>query len=399
MPMQNFVSFLPTRIIFGNGKFETLGEEAARLGRRALIVTYPGSTLAEQVARAKKLLQQAGLSWAVFAEVESNPSHTLINRGGEAARQQGCDVVIGLGGGSAIDAAKGIAVTATALAGSGQADIWKIFEGEPISQKPLAVIAVPTTAGTGSEATFFTVVSQRELHRKEGFARPQFYPTISLVDPLLTLDLPPEITAATGMDALSHAIEASYCRMSTPVVDALALAAIRLAAGNLRRAVYDGKDLNGRYNMLLANTLAGMAITQSDSCLAHVIGEAVGGVYNTGHGQSVAVCLPATMEYNCIAAPEKFAAIAQALGVDTADLTDRQAALKAPGAVRELIQDLGMPLGLAALGVEDLSEVKQLVNRPGMDASSPRPANSAAFDLLLMACMSAGMSYWEMGGR
>jgi alcohol dehydrogenase len=394
MMMQNFVSFLPTRIIFGNGKFATLGEEAARLGKRALIVTYPSPTLGEYVVQAVEMLQKNGVSSAVFDEVESNPSHTLINRGGAVARQEGCDLVIGLGGGSAIDAAKGIAVTATE-----EEDIWKIFEGTPITRPTLPVIAVSTTAGTGSEATFFTVISHRELHRKEGFARPQFYPTLSLVDPLLTLDLPPEITAATGMDALSHAIEACYCKMSTPVVDALAASAIRLVAQNLRRAVYDGKDLSARYNMMLANTLAGMAITQSDSCLAHVIGEAVGGVYNTGHGVSVAVCLPATMEYNCVAELQKFADIALWMGEDTRGLTLRQAAMKAPGAVRDLIHDLSMPKGLAALGVNDLSEVVALVNRPGMDASSPRPVDRQTFDRLLQACISSEMSYWALGGN
>jgi alcohol dehydrogenase len=393
MVMQNFGSFLPTRIIFGNGSFAALGVEAARLGKRALVVTYPSPTLDNLLQQTVDRLAENGVSSVIFAEVEANPSHTLVNRGGELARQAGCDLVIGLGGGSAIDCAKGIAVTVGA-----EPDIWKIFEGAPITAA-LPVLAVPTTAGTGSEATFFSVISHRELHRKEGFARQQFYPTVSLVDPLLTLDLPPAITAATGMDALSHAIEAYYCRMSTPVVEALAQSAIRLVAQNLRAAVYNGQDLNARYNMLLANTLAGMAITQSDSCLAHVIGEAVGGVYNTGHGVSVAVCLPATMEYNCVAYPERFANIATWMGENTAGLTQRQAAMLAPGAVRSLIHDLGLPLGLAALGVGDLSEVKALVNRPGMDASSPRPADSQAFDLLIEACMSAEMSYWALGGH
>ena len=392
--MQNFGFHIPTRILFGNGKFEVLGKEVSQLGKRALIVTYPNAVLERYLDQAIKLLGDNGVPVVVYNQVEANPDHNLINRGGELARSENCDVVIGLGGGSAMDAAKGIAVVA-----SENQDIWEIYKGAPITHETIPMVAIPTTAGTGSEATFFAVVSHRELKQKEGFARQQFFPKLSIVDPLLTLDLPPRITAETGLDALSHAIEAYYCKFSTPVVDALAVQAIGLVSDNLRKAVYDGKDQVARYNMMLANTLAGMAITQSDSCLAHVIGEAVGGVYNTGHGLSVALCLPATMEYNSIAALEKFATIADLMGEDVSYMTLREAALRAPSAVRDLIKDLDLPLGLRAIGIADLTEVKQLVNRPGWDASSPRPASPDDFDILLEACMEPTMSYWELGGH
>ena len=150
--------------------------------------------------------------------------------------------------------------------------------------------------------------------------------------------------------------------------------------------------------MLLANTLAGMALTQSDSCLAHVIGEAVGGVFNTGHGMSVALCLPATMEYNCMAEIEKFARIATLMGAKNSGLTDRDLARLAPSMVRNLIQDLGLPLGLTPIGVSDSKMVRDLINRPGMDASSPRPLNDINTDLLIKACLHPSMSYWEMDG-
>lgn len=392
--MKDFGFYVPTRIVFGNGKFDVLGEEVSQIGKRALIVTYPGSALENWLDRAISLLENNGVSVVVYRQVDANPDHKLINRGGELARAENCDVVIGLGGGSAMDSAKGIAVVA-----SENQDIWDIYEGAPITQETLPVVAIPTTAGTGSEATFFAVVSHRELKQKEGFALPQFFPRLSIVDPLMTLDLPPRITAETGLDALSHAIEAYYCKFATPVVDALAVQAIGLVSDNLRKAVYDGKDQVARYNMMLANTLAGMAITQSDSCLAHVIGEAVGGVYNTGHGLSVALCLPATMEYNSIAALEKFATIAELMGEDVSGLTLREAARQAPSAVRDLIEDLNLPLGLRAIDVDDLTKVRQLVNRPGWDASSPRPAGPDDFELLLEACMEPAMSYWELGGH
>ncbi len=392
--MKDFGFSIPTRIVFGNGKFNILGEEVSQIGKRALIVTYPDDTLENWLDRAISLLKDNGVSVVVYREVETNPDHKLINRGGELARTENCDVIIALGGGSAIDAAKGISVVA-----SENKDIWEIYKGAPVTHDSLPVVAITTTAGTGSEATFFTVVSHRELKQKEGFALPQFFPRLSICDPLLTLDLPPHITAETGLDALSHAMEAYYCKFSTPVVDALAVQAIGLVSDNLRKAVYDGKDRVARYNMMLANTLAGMAITQSDSCLAHVIGEAVGGVYNVGHGLSVALCLPATMEYNCFAAMEKFATIAELMGEDISELSLREAAMLAPTTIRELIEDVGLPLGLKAIGVDDLSKVKELVNRPGWDASSPRPAGPDDFDLLLEACMEPAMSYWALGGH
>lgn len=392
--MESFNFFFPTRIVFGNGKLGIIGEETARLGKRALLVTYPSQSLKNAVDQAVELLGQNGVETVLFTDIEANPTHAQVNRGGEAARDSGCDVVIGLGGGSAVDSAKAIAVVATE-----GVDIWDIYEGHPITRPSLPLVAVPTTAGTGTEATFFTVISHRELKRKEGFARTQFYPKLSIVDPLLTLSLSPYMTAATGLDALSHAIEAYYCRASTPVVEALAARAVRLVSENLRRAVFNGQDIVARYNMMLANTLAGMAITQSDSCLAHVVGEAVGAVYNTGHGVSVAVSLPATMEYNCFAAMDQMANIASWMGVDLFGLTKRELAALAPGAVRTLIEDVGLPRGLAALGVKDTSAVMELMLRPGMDAASPRPAGQADFELLMQACLSPEMGYWRLGGK
>jgi alcohol dehydrogenase class IV len=336
------------------------------------------------------LLKNNGVTSVIFNEVDANPDRKIVNQGGELARKEKCEVIIGLGGGSPMDVAKAIAVVTVE-----NIDIWKIYEGAPIVRTPLPMIAVPTTAGTGSEATQFAVISDHETHRKEGFARRQFYPTLSILDPLLTVNLPPEITAATGMDVLTHGIEAYTCRAATVATDIYAVEAIRLTAQYLRQAVYNGNDIEARSQMLWANTLAGMAITQSDTSLAHVIGEAVGAVYNTPHGLSVALALPAVMEYNCVANIEKYAYITHLMGEDADCINDRDAALKSASCVRNLISDLGLPRGLAALGVGDLTEVMELVNRPGMDVSSPRPADSEAFKALVNGSMLPSMSYWE----
>lgn len=388
--MKNFDYFFPTKMVFGIGKFETLGEEVAVLGKRAMIVSYSGNSLAGLVDKAADMLKKNGVTPIIFNEVNINPDRKIVDRGRDLARQEKCEVIIGLGGGSPMDVAKAIAVVAV-----DNADIWKIFEGQPITQRPLPMVAIPTTAGTGSEATQFVVISDHEKHRKEGFARHQFYPTLSILDPLLTVSLPPAITAATGMDVLTHGIEAYTCRAATVATDIYAVEAIQMAAQYLRQAVYCGSDLEARSKMLWANTLAGMAITQSDTSLAHVIGEAVGAVYDTPHGLSVALALPAVMEFNCVANLEKYAHITRLMGEDVNGLSVREAALKSAACVRNLISDLGLPHGLASLGVSDLTEVMELVNRPGMDCASPRPANSQDFEKLVQGSLSPAMSYWE----
>jgi alcohol dehydrogenase len=391
--MQPFNFYFPTRLIFGTGKFSTIGDEVRNLGKRALLVTYADNRQMDVVHQAVDLLDQAGVSSVVFAEAVANPTHTLVNRGSQLARQEHCDVVIGLGGGSAMDTAKGIAVAAPE-----DVDIWKIYEGAPINKESLPVVAIPTTAGTGSEATFYTVISNRELHRKEGFARPQFFPRVSIIDPQLTISLPPRITAETGMDALTHAIEAYTSKLASPVSDLYAAEAIRLVGLSLRQATGDGKNIEARSNMLLASTLAGIAITHADSCLAHVIGEAVGAVFNTPHGLSVSLALPAVMEFNCPANQPKYASITRILS-EGDGLNEYQAARKSPALVRRLIGDLGLPAGLAELGVTESREVTELVNRPGTDASNPRPTDSKAFELLIKGSLSPALSYWEFGGE
>ncbi len=388
-----FNFYFPTRLVFGPGKVAAVGEEVSKLGKRALLVTYPSRSLAKVVEQVVALLGQHGVSVVLFAEATANPTHVLVNRGCELARREGCDVVIGLGGGSPMDTAKAIAVAAPQAT-----DIWQIVEGQPITTESLPVVAIPTTAGSGSEATFYAVISHPGLHRKEGFARTQFFPKISIIDPLLTVSLPPAMTAETGMDALTHAIEAYTSRFASPTSDLYAAEAIRLAHKSLRRCVENGGDVEARTTMLLANTLAGVAITHADTCLAHVIGEAVGAVFNTGHALSVALTLPAVMEHNCLANTARYADIARMLGGGQG-MSAEAAARLSPALARQMIHDLGLPSGLAAIGVSESDEVTALVNRPGMDASNPRPTDSRAFDLLIKGSLSPGMSYWAVGGE
>ena len=394
IPFANFLYYMPTRLIFGVGTFNILGEEVIRLGKKALIVTYADKNVAEQTQQAVDLLNQNGIDTVVFEEVEANPPHTMINKGGEIARKEKCDVVIGIGGGSAMDTAKAIAVVATE-----NVDIWRIVEGAPITKTNLPLVVVPTTAGTGSEVTQYAVVSNRGLHRKIGFAKPQFYPTVSIVDPLLTVSLPPTLTASIGMDVLTHAIEAYTSRVASPVSDLFAVEAIKLTAQNLRKVVQNGKDLEARKNMMLANTLAGVAITHADTCIVHVIGEVIGGMYNTGHGITMALLLPAVTEHNCVGNLEKYAHISHMMGENVEGLSLREAAMKAPGAIRNMLKDISLPQGLAAIGVkDDLTNVLPFVTAPGMTDSNPRQLGAKEFELIIKGSLSPAMSYWDLGG-
>lgn len=390
IPISDFQFYFPTRFLFGNGRFDSAGKEIAQLGRKAMIVTTNGASMREHARDLRRQLGACGVESVLFDQIEANPTHTMVNEGGALARSEGVDVVVGLGGGSPMDAAKGIAVVATE-----KIDIWKIVEGAPITQPSLPIVAIPSTAGTGSEVTQFTVISHHELKRKEGFARQQFYPSLSIIDPELTASMPPDITAQTGLDALSHALESYTCRVATPVTDQYAEAAIRLVGQYLRRAVFNGKDMEARSNMMLASTLAGMAITQSDTAMAHVIGEATGAIYNTGHGLSVAICLPAVMEFNSIASLEKYACVAELLGLDPVGLSLRERAMLAADLVRELLIDVGLPRGLAAIGVDDTTGILKLASRPGMDATNPRPASFQDLEALVKGCVAPEMSYWK----
>ncbi len=387
--MQPFSFHIPTRVDYGPDRFKSIGRSVKGIGTKALIVTTAGNSLRELQSECRRLLDQEGIASVLFPEVVTNPDCGIVDRGSRLAVEERCDLVIGLGGGSAIDVAKAVAVTAVE-----RVDYWEIVEGRAISGRPLPVVAVPTTSGTGTEVTQYAVISNAGKKMKEGIGKKEFYPVLSIVDPLLTLGMPPGLTAAVGLDALTHAIEAYTTVFANPVTDTLAEAAIRLIGTSLRKAVFHGGDIAARSDMMLASMLAGMAITHADTSLAHVIGEAMGAVFPVHHGLAVSLTLPAVMEYNCSAEIGKFRRIAELLGEKTEHLSDREAAKLAPAAVRTLIFDLGVPRGLAALGAGTHDRVLELCTRPGLDGSNLRPASRKDFEALIAGSLSADMSYW-----
>ncbi|UCF93338.1 MAG: iron-containing alcohol dehydrogenase [Desulfobacterales bacterium] len=353
--MQNFQFLLPTRIVFGNEVINQIGEEAKNFGKRALIVTDKGVLKTGYVERITQCLAEVQIEAEVFANVDPNPRDKSVDQGSKKAQQFKADLLIGVGGGSAIDTAKAIGVI---MQEGGKIND---YEGLDRVNKPITpLIAVPTTAGTGTEVTFWSVITDTKRKFKMSIGSPLMAAKVALVDPTLTLTLPKDITAYTGIDALVHSIEGYTATLSQPISDSLALTAIELISNNIRKVYANGKNLSARYEMMLASMLAGIAFGNSDVAAVHCMGEAMGGLYDTPHGVSMAVCLPYCIEYNLISNPEKFAKIAQALGENTVGLSTLAAAKKCIVAIRDLLGDLNIPsartLGLQKQDLKKLAE-------------------------------------------
>lgn len=360
---------LPTRIEFGTGVSATVGAEAKELGgTRALLVTDPGVQQAGVIDGIVTSLDEAGLSTVVFDDVTANPRDSAVAAGADLAGREGCDVVVAVGGGSPIDAAKGI--TAVHTFGGRIQD----YESDPdcwfkVPGPVTPLIAIPTTAGTGSEVTFWAVITDSERSYKMGIGDPKIAARVGLVDPELTLSLPPAVTAATGVDALTHAIEAFTANCAGPLTDAAAITAVRLVAGSLRRAYANGADPEARHDMMLASLLAGVAFGNADTAGVHAMAETIGGVYDTPHGVANAIYLPVVMDYNVIALPHKFAEIARAMGENVDGLSPIAAARRAVAAVRDLTADLGIPTA-RDVGVKD-EDLPMLAERAQANLGTP----------------------------
>ena len=336
--MLNFEFLLPMRIVFGNDVINQIGEEAKIIGKRAFIVTDKGVLKTGYIERIQQLLKDVDIESDVFSDVDPNPRDKSVQNGFDKATQFKADMLLGVGGGSAIDTAKAIGVI---LQEGGKI---QDYEGLDRVKKPITpLIAVPTTAGTGTEVTFWSVITDTKRKFKMSIGSPLMAAKVALVDPMLTLTLPKDITAFTGIDALVHAIEGYTSMLSQPISDSLALSAIERIRPNIRKAFANGGNVEARYNMMLGSMLAGISFGNSDVASVHCMGEAMGGLYDTPHGLSMAVCLPYCMEHNIIANPEKFADIAWALGEDVEGLTSLEAARLSVAAIRSMLKDLDIP--------------------------------------------------------
>lgn len=346
------------KIVFGCAAFESLADHVKELGgRRPLIVLDKNLSKSGFRERAQAALAAGSLKAVFFDRVEPEPLLELADEGTEAARRGKCDIVVGIGGGSAMDVAKAVAAL---LPNKGRAVDFLGLNKVPGPGIP--TIMVPTTAGTGSEVTFTAVFLRKNLNKKEGMNSPYLYPTLALLDPILTLSLPPEPTAATGIDALCHAVESYTSVNASPMSEMASLEAIRLIAENLRTCVHNGRDLEARENMLLGSLYAGLGLANAGVGAAHSLSYPLGGKYGISHGVANTLMLPRVMDFNVPSAQEKFAVIAEIMGESTEGLPLREAAYLAVDAVESLIEDCGIFTTLRELGVpeEDFPELARI---------------------------------------
>jgi len=351
----SFRFYLPTRIEFGIGILERVGEEASKLGKRALIVVGKGGSMKRTgvLNKLQDLLYKNGVESFVFDQVQPNPIAPTVDEGAQFAREKRCDLVIGLGGGSPIDTAKCIAFMAKS-----PGKFWDYVQsgsgGRKTPQEALPIIAIPTTAGTGTEADPFAVITNPETKEKIGIGFELLFPKVSLVDPQLMLTVPKDQTAYTGMDAFYHALE-SYLNLNhQPASDLLALQAIRLITEYLPRAYENGQDLVARTKLAWASTAAGICETLAGCIGLHALEHPVSGHYpEVPHGAGLAALGPAFFEYILPYTQERLACVAEAMGEKTDGLTLEEAAKAAISAIRSLQARVGLDrLNLRTLGVE-----------------------------------------------
>ena len=375
---------LPTRIEYGTGAVEKLADELALINaRRVMLITDVRLASSGVLSRFTTHLASKRIAYDIFARVEANPKDYNVEEGAKKAAFDKPDCLVAIGGGSPIDCAKAINVVAS---NGGQV---RDFEGYgKIPGDVLPLIAIPTTAGSGSEVTFSAVVTDSKEHFKFSIKDPKIAPRVALVDPEMTLSMPAALTAATGMDALTHAIEAYTANAAEPLSDAVALHAVELITTHLRAAVSDGLNIEARSGMLLGSLLAAIAFSHSDVAAVHCIAEALGGQYDLPHGVCNAVTLPAVMEYNLDYCVDRYARIALAMGLGDGSVESR--ARQAVAEVKKLAADIRLP-EFRQLGVKE-GDFEKLANDSaanGSNRDNPRPMEKSDYLKVLIGLNEA----------
>lgn len=345
---------LSTVLYYGLGAVSSLAEHVRGIAASSvLLVTDAGVVRAGITERIRELLISANIAVTVFDQVEANPSITTMDRAGATAREGKCSCVVGVGGGSVLDAAKGAALVSTHGGSLAQ------FVGiDKVPGPSMPVLAIPTTAGTGSEVSWHISVTDERSHRKVTVRSRWCVPQTAILDPELLASLPAPVAAATGMDALAHAVESFLGHQAWTFTEALAIEAIRLIGANLRPFVAHRGNVAAGGQMLVAATLAGSIISYARTGLVHSMARPLGARYDIPHGLATAVLLPWVMEFNAPAAPEECRRVAEALGEAVNTMPVNRTAKHAAAALRELARDVGIPERLRDVGVkEDALEV------------------------------------------
>lgn len=364
--------FIPTVNLMGVGCASELGKQAKIIGgTKALLVTDKPLVEIGIVEKMTTLLEEAGVKTVVYDDVMPNPTDKNVHTGFDLYEKENCDILVAVGGGSPIDCAKGIGLLAT------NGGSIRDYEGLDMSKNAMPLfIAVNTTAGTASEMTRFTIITDTDRHIKMAIVDWHVTPTVSINDPELMVSMPKSLTAATGMDALTHAIEAYVSTIATPVTDSAAIKAIELISQYLRPAVANGTNMEARDKMAYAEFLAGMAFNNASLGNVHAMAHQLGGFYDLPHGVCNAILLPHVESFNMIACPERFADIAVAMGENIEGLSVIEAADLAMESIKRLSKEVGIPAGLKELGVkeEDLPTLADNALKDACGLTNPRIA-------------------------
>ncbi|PVZ20654.1 MULTISPECIES: L-threonine dehydrogenase [unclassified Pseudomonas] len=377
--------FIPSVNMMGTGSLDEAVVAIRKYGlRHALIVTDAGLAKAGVAAKVAGLLTQQDINATLFDGAKPNPTVANVEAGLAKLRECKADFIISLGGGSPHDCAKGIALCA---ANGGHISDYEGVDRSAKAQMPL--IAINTTAGTASEMTRFCIITDEARHVKMAIVDRNVTPLLSVNDPSLMAAMPKGLTAATGMDALTHAVEAYVSTAATPITDACALKAVSLISANLRTAVAQGQDMPARENMAYAQFLAGMAFNNASLGYVHAMAHQLGGFYDLPHGVCNAVLLPHVEAFNANVAASRLKDVATAMGVNTSGMSDAQGAEAAIAAIRTLSKDIGIPAGLEELGTkaDDIPTLAANAMKDACGFTNPRQATQAEIEEIFRAAM------------
>jgi len=374
--IQNFNYFQPTKIKFGAGRIAEIGDSVSELGKRCILVTVPLFDAFEpMVDKVKLSLNKAGVSFIHFDKVIQNPTTEIITQGVKVTKDFGAEVVLGLGGGSSMDSAKAIAVEATH---DGTAWDYLFFKEKQPTQKTLPIVTATTTAGTGSQVTQVSVLSNPNEKIKSAIYNSVIFPKVSIIDPELTITVPPHVTASTGFDVFTHAFEAYIHKNTSPYIELISLEALRLVIKNLPLVIEDGKDLQARTEMSWADILAGLSIANAGVTLPHGVGMAIGGCCaHIIHGEALAAVYPEFIKYTYKSSIKKFAVLSRLFERKLENISDDIAAEKSCILVNEFLNNIGMSSGLEKLGVseDEIMEIAEKSMKLPDYTNNPRVAN------------------------
>jgi len=382
--------YTPGKIIFGPGGLSQVGIEAKRLGNKVLVV-LGRSAMRKSGAldRLTRLLKENNLEYIIYENIPSDPTVGTVDTGTSLARKESCNLVIALGGGSVLDTGK--AISAMVTNEGSVADYQEIEgKGKKFQHKTLPFIAIPTTSGTGSEATKNAVITNTKFSLKKSIRDPWLIPKVALVDPELTLSLPPYMTAVCGGDALTQCIESYLGKKSQEITDILALHAIGSIGKSLVKAVKEGKNLEARKDMAMAALLSGLCLSNSGLGAAHALSHPLGVYYKIPHGLSCAVLLPYVMEFNLPVVTKKLAKITQSLGEDLSLLSETEAAQRAVEKIKEILSAVGIKENLSEWGIKE-KDFSQLIKGAKGGSLNNNPRNTSDEDLIELLYKMTGL--------